>query len=103
VADPNGAPRAQIRGELDGPGAASLRIRLAALVEEAPSLTLDMSEVEYLGSAGVALVWDVAADVEARGGSLLVIAPPGSRARRVLEMVGPESVRLLDAATVADA
>jgi anti-sigma B factor antagonist len=83
-------------GELDTLTAPLLAMRLAEQQSAVPKLVVDLSEVSFLGSAGLAALVEAKDAADRHGGQLLVV--PGSRiARRALEATG-----LLSLFTVAD-
>ena len=92
----DGTRLVRLRGEVDATSVRRMRADLEALVDLGGPLAIDATDVDYLDSAGVALLWDLAATLEARGLELRVIAPLGSRARRVLELSGSASAALLE-------
>jgi anti-anti-sigma factor len=78
----------QVDGDLDEPAAHALAGRLRAIAAERDDLLrLDLTEVRYIGSAGVRLLVGLDADLRAAGGTLVVIAPPGTVARRVIDLI----------------
>ena len=77
-----------LSGELDIASVPALADRIEALGNQTVRLVLDLTQVEFFDSAGVRLVDRLARDCERRGGRLRLVAPPGNRARRVLELVG---------------
>ncbi len=79
-------------GEVDALTAGSME---DALAPDGP-LVLDLSDVTFFDSSGVRLVDRLARRHEQQGTGFRVVAPPGSRARRVLDIVG------LGSAVVAD-
>lgn len=83
-----GVPVIRVDGELDDVAAPALAGRLAALDPQAARLVLDLTDVHYLGSAGVRALVEVAEGLGARGRRLEVAAPPGTIARRVLDLSG---------------
>ncbi len=88
----------RVDGELDDVAAPELAGRLAALDRQGPRLALDLTGVRYLGSAGVRALVELAEGLAARGRSLEVAAPPGTIARRVLDLSGvAAALGLLDA------
>ncbi len=83
-------------GELDTLTAPLLALRLAEQQSAVPKLVVDLSEVSFLGSAGLAALVEAKEAADQNGGRLLVV--PGSRiAKRALEATG-----LLSLFTVAD-
>lgn len=83
-------------GELDTLTAPLLQSRLLAQQAEVPNVVLDLSDVTFLGSAGLAVLVGAKDDADNRGCRLLLV--PGSRiVKRALEATG-----LLHLFTVAD-
>lgn len=84
-----------LSGEVDAavaPGVAGL---LKDVVRDASAVVLDLAAVDFLDSAGVRLVDQLARGCAGRDVAWRVVAPVGSTARRVLglvELVGPEVV-----------
>lgn len=75
-------------GELDVGTAPAAATRIEELAGQSARIVLDMSPVDFFDSAGVRLLDRLARDCAKRGGGLRIAAPPGNRARRVLELVG---------------
>lgn len=74
----------RVSGDLDVLSAPALEEALTG----AGALVLDLSEVTFFDSAGVRLLDRLARSCAARGDGFRVVAPPGGRARRVLQVVG---------------
>jgi len=78
---------AHLRGEVDLSNARDLGARiLEAVPNDACGLILDLAETRYLDSAGVRVVFDVAARLRHRGQELAIAAAPGTPVRRILEL-----------------
>ncbi len=75
-------------GEIDAVVAPGLQADLPLAVEGVSAVVLDLSGVTFFDSAGVRLIDTLARACAASGTGLRVVAPPGSTARRVLEIVG---------------
>ena len=75
-------------GELDVLGVAPLLEQVPDLVKGATAVVLDLSGVTFFDSSGVRLVDHLSRQCAASGAGFRVVAPPGSRSRRVLELVG---------------
>lgn len=95
-----GAPtRVTVTGDVDLATAADLREQLGPATEDAAGhggrLLLDLCGVGYLDSSGLRLLAALARDL---GDALVVVAPAGTAARRVLEVS-----HLTDHLTVAEA
>ena len=84
--DADGVRVLRASGEFDVAVVPPLLPGLPALVAGAPAVVLDLSLVEFFDSSGVRLVDALARACD--GVPLRVAAPPGTPARRVLELVG---------------
>lgn len=73
---------------LDAPALPRLRTELAAAAGRTRGLVVDLRGLEHLGSAGVRFLIQVSRDLHDAGSTLAVLAPPGSRARRVIDLAG---------------
>ena len=74
-------------GELDTLTSPLLQARVAEQLAEARSLVIDLSEITFLGSAGLAVLVGAKDDADARSVRLWLV--PGSRiAKRALEATG---------------
>lgn len=93
----NGIWVAHVRGEIDMSNAdATLATLLQPIGENAKALVVDLSELEYLDSAGVRLLFTLARRVEEHGGRLRAVVPRGARIRRVLELADVGQLIALD-------
>jgi len=79
---------ARLTGELDISGAESTRRRITeAVPSSARGVVVDMSELEFIDSSGVSMLFALARRVGSRRQELRVVAPPGKPIARVLEIV----------------
>jgi anti-anti-sigma factor len=78
----------RVSGELDITSVDSFLADLPTSAGTPAPLVLDLSQVTFFDSAAVRLVDRLARDLGGRGHGFCVLAPPGCRARRVLELVG---------------
>jgi anti-anti-sigma factor len=79
----------RIAGEIDLANADGLEAVLEDAVDSSVADTrIDLGAVEYLDSAGVRVLFVLADRLRTRQIGLQVVAPPGSPARRVLEVAG---------------
>jgi anti-anti-sigma factor len=86
-----------IRGEIDLDNAATVEEHLtAAITNRTTSVALELGEVEYIDSAGLRVLFALAARLEVLQIAFRVTAPPGSLTRRVLELSGFEAVAELE-------
>lgn len=97
IQDHDGVPVAAISGEVDISNVDDVRARLIALPNLAPGLVVDLRRVDYLDSTGISLLHDLAGRLRERSQQLIVVCPPGSPPRRVLELTG-----LITRTTVVD-
>lgn len=87
VHDGDGAVHARLSGELDMASAPDVRTRLyEALSDGAQALTLDLSGLRFLDSAGVELLFRLHEDLGMRQISLRLYVPEGAMIRRTLEV-----------------
>jgi anti-anti-sigma factor len=81
-------PVARVTGEIDVANAADVTARLSAAVSNvAHGLVVDLSGVDYVDSAGLRGLLDLAVRMHRRGQRLAAVAPVGAPVRRVLELV----------------
>lgn len=79
---------AAIAGEVDPSNSRALGRRLAETVpNDALSVVVDLSEVSFLDSSGVQMLFELAERLTGRQQRLSVVVPPEAPARRVLDIV----------------
>jgi anti-anti-sigma factor len=89
-----------VTGDIDMANAAELEgTILEAVPNDAAGLVFDASELTYLDSSGVRLLLSVAARLRWRGLGFVLVAPAGSRCRRVLSLAGVDGAFSVEAAT----
>jgi anti-anti-sigma factor len=99
----------RVHGEIDLSNAHEVSSAIGLVMgQEARRLVVDLSDITYLDSAGVALLLRLAERLRARRRELHVVVPPGSPVRRVLHFTGlprviPVDARLEDALAQGDA
>lgn len=92
-----------LRGEIDLANARAIgSLVTGAVPNEAAGVVLDLSDVTYLDSSGVHLVFDLSERVASRQQRLALVVPENARIRRVLDLVNVSAV-LPVAATSAEA
>lgn len=96
-------PVAVVLGELDASNARELGERLQSLLSNQElALVVDLSSTTYLDSAGLNLLFSLAAELRGRQQRLAAVVQSGSPIERMIDITGlGESV--LVRATVADA
>lgn len=99
VVSPDGRTvRIDIGGEVDLDNAETVEEQLAAAIpNETTSVTLGLGQLRYLDSAGLRVLFALAARLEVLQIELRVDVPPGSLTRRVLQLSGFEGVATLEA------
>jgi len=91
-----GVSVAMIAGEVDLAVVDRVGRELEPVLASPAPLVVDLSGVSYLDSAGVHLLFKVAARRDAAGGATRIVAPAGA-VRRVLELTGVKATLGLDA------
>ena len=88
---------AQIDGEIDSSNAAEFRLALSERLPSASSaLVLDLTEVTYLDSSGIHLLFELGRRLAARRQALRLVVPESSPMRRVLELCAVDAVAPMD-------
>jgi anti-anti-sigma factor len=77
-----------VTGDLDVVTVPEVLDLVPTLVADARTLLVDLRSVSFLDSSGVRLLHRLARTCAERGTGLRVVAPPGSRSRQVLDIVG---------------
>jgi anti-anti-sigma factor len=88
VAEREGVRIVAVAGELDISNVNALEDATFDLPNDALGMVLDLSAATYIDSATLGLLFKLNRGLERRGQSLRVVCPPGSSARRVLELTG---------------
>jgi anti-anti-sigma factor len=97
ISDRDGVVVATLEGEIDGSNAAELRLALSERLPSASSgLVLDLTDVTYLDSSGVHLLFELGRRLAARRQSLRLVVPAAAPMRRVLELCAVETVAPMD-------
>ncbi|MGZ8475712.1 MAG: STAS domain-containing protein [Candidatus Limnocylindria bacterium] len=79
---------ARLTGELDTAGAESVGRRIAeAVPSSARGVVVDMTELEFIDSSGVSMLFSLARRVGSRRQELRVVAPADAPVARVLQIV----------------
>jgi anti-sigma B factor antagonist len=103
---------ADVRGEVDASNRDALRQRLRGmLTNRSFALVVDLSATTYLDSAGINLLFELAADLHERQQQLHLVLPPGATIARAIAITGldvavpahPSREAALAAARSADA
>jgi anti-anti-sigma factor len=78
-----------VRGELDMSNATAIGSAVIdQMVVETTGVVLDLSEVEYLDSAGIYTLFGMRENLRARGHALILVVPDGSPVNDALRLAG---------------
>jgi anti-anti-sigma factor len=89
---------AHLQGEVDRSNAGSLeRDIIAATPNTTAGVVLELSEVDYIDSSGIRMLFTIHKQLEQRGQHLRVVAPDTTRIKRVLDCLGVDAVVPVDA------
>jgi anti-sigma B factor antagonist len=81
-----GRPLVRVEGEVDISNADSVGEQIRAAGGPAAAVVLDLGAVQFFDSRGLRMLVLLAADLEAAGGRLTVVAPPESIVGRLLTL-----------------
>ena len=89
---------ASIEGEIDLSNAAELEMAIShAVANEALGLVVNLARVEYLDSAGVSLLFNLARRISRRQQEFVVVVPAEAHVREILSLSGAaEALALCD-------
>ena len=97
VHEADGLTIAVITGELDLSNADEIGQALLATPSRPPGLIVDLHGTSYLDSTGLALLYDLALRLRQRTQDMVIVSPPGTAPRRVLEVTGlPAEMTIVD-------
>ena len=89
IEDRDGVVVAQVSGELDIAGASRTGDAIAeAVPTTARGLVVDFSELSFIDSSGIAMLFGLARRLGSRRQQMRVVAPEGGPVTRVLDIVG---------------
>jgi len=85
----SGAVHIAIAGEIDLANAAVVEEEIFAAVDNsATRVTIDLTDLLYVDSSGLRILFELANRLQTLQTAMVVIAPPGSPSRRVVEISG---------------
>jgi anti-anti-sigma factor len=76
----------RVGGEVDLATAPELAAALEEALAGGRAIVLDLSDVDFIDTSGVGAMLDARRQISDRNAELMVVAPPGSPARRLLEL-----------------
>lgn len=83
----------RISGEIDLSNAAELEVAASdAVANQARGLVVDLSEVAYLDSSGIGLLFNLSRRLSRRRQGLAVVAPNQAPVREILDVTGVSAV-----------
>lgn len=85
--NPDGVTVARVEGEIDMASAPAVGSEVARSIDEGP-VVLDMQGVEFVDSAGIRMMVEMARRAEDRGWKLPLVAPRGCIVHRMVELTG---------------
>ena len=83
-------------GEIDIRVAPTLRAQVLDLIRHRTGVIIDLTSVSFFDSAAVRLVDDIARECAHHNAVVKAVAPPGTPARRVLDIVGMAALLATD-------
>jgi anti-sigma B factor antagonist len=84
-----GLPVAHLSGEIDRSNAAELGQRMAgAIGDGGGGLVVDLTELAFIDSTGIRMLFDLAAELKSHGQTLRVVVPDGAHLGDILDTVG---------------
>jgi anti-sigma B factor antagonist len=86
-----GATVARIEGEIDMASAPAIGATVGTAIDRGPTV-LDMTDVEFIDSAGIRMLVELARRAGPEPSPLPLVAPPGSIVRRMVELTGIEEL-----------
>jgi anti-anti-sigma factor len=93
--DDGGVTVAAISGEVDVSNASQIARAFEDLSHVSLGMVVDLRELVYLDSSGISLLHDLALRMRQRWTRLVVVSPPSSPPRRVLELTALDSHTLI--------
>jgi anti-anti-sigma factor len=88
--------RISLSGEIDLANAAAVEDEIRAAVSNQPAIvSVDLTDLTYMDSAGVRILFTLASRLQALRIALELIVPLGSSTRRLIELSGFESLAAL--------
>lgn len=81
----------RVGGELDLSNVGDLRTAIDDAIDQSPQgFIIDLTDVTYMDSAGVAIVISAYRRLSKAGGRLAVVTPKSKNVRRILDLIGLE-------------
>jgi anti-anti-sigma factor len=85
--------RVTVQGEIDLANADEIEASIVGGIgNDVATVTVDLSAVDYLDSAGLRILYALAVRLRTLQIGFVIVAPPGSAARQVIELAGLDGV-----------
>jgi anti-anti-sigma factor len=85
----SGLPVAHLLGEIDRSNAGELQCMMADATSDQPhGLVVDLSELEFIDSTGIRMLFELAASLRRQQRELRVVVPDHSHLAEIIETVG---------------
>ena len=95
----NGSVRISLSGEIDLANASTVEEQiLAAVSGQLTAVSVDLTNLTYMDSVGIKLLFDLASNLQESKVPLELIAPLGAPTRRLIEFSGLDSLATLEPA-----
>jgi anti-anti-sigma factor len=95
----NGSIRISLSGEIDLANASNVEEQILAAVSGQPAaVSVDLTNLTYMDSVGIKLLFDLASKLQESNVPLELIAPFGAPTRRLIEFSGLDSLATLQPA-----
>jgi len=79
-------------GEIDLSNVAELRCGVFGFIENGDTIVIvDLGDVAFMDSAGLGMLFELADVLDERRQHLLLVSPPGTQPRRIVDIVGLDS------------
>ncbi len=92
-----GLPVAHLSGEIDRSNAAELGERVGAAIDgKGGGLVVDLSELEFIDSTGIRMLFELAAELKRHRQALRVVVPDGAHLGDILDTVGLQQAAATD-------
>src|SRR4051812_19998028 len=104
AAEDNGTVVVTLTGEIDLANADEVEREIGSrITNQHLNAVVDLSDVTYIDSVGLRFLFTLAVQLQTTQIALTFVAPPGTPARRVMELAGLPEIANVEPSTVVDA
>ena len=82
----------RVSGDLDGAESPTLRLALISTAQSTSGVVIDLSECEFIGSSGIAVIVEAWRGLDGRRPENLVLAAPNGQVDRIIRVAGLDAV-----------